>query len=172
MFQQNGSLLDEQKAAGIFCVHCGIPFGGDGQYCESCISGEDVGRPCACGTPSKKFLCHNEKSTVFQKFYYACAKDYDDKTRCGFYEMEGGPQWEAAPKADEDCWCGQRAVIRVCRKSDKPENIGRKLISCEKKKPHGCDYFKWASPKVTKADKLRAARAQHRAAMYGPIPPQ
>lgn len=153
---------DEQKDELVkFCEFCGIPTKNEQGYCDSCLYHSNEGnRVCACGDPSKKWLCKKEGPNV-GKYFFTCAKDMDAAGRCNFYELEDGPKWVAPPVAEKKCFCGNSCVIQVTRKSTKKENVGRKFLTCARgKQKGGCDYFCWVSARQTKMDKLRGARAE------------
>lgn len=168
MWNRNGSISDVALVMS-FCEFCGVPMQEQGEYCQACLLNQNTGKPCACGQPSKEYLCHNDKSPISGKHYYTCAKLEDDCTRCEFYEYEGGPAWVPPPLGPDMCFCGKASVIRVVRKSTKKNNLGRKFMSCANKPPRGCDFFKWTTDRQTKSDRLRAAQqeaAQRRAASH------
>jgi hypothetical protein len=158
-FKQNGSLMDEKMDVTMFCTFCGVPT--DGEYCPPCLEDKGTGPLCACGVPTKKWLCHKKDSIIYGQYFFSCVKEMDDPTRCAFYEVEGGPKWTPPPVSEDKCKCGERCVVRVVRKEGKQNNIGRRFHSCAKPPGQGCDFFKWVTVRPTKQDKLRAARLEY-----------
>lgn len=99
-----------------------------------------VGPMCLCNRHAK---LHQIKKAGPRHgmWFYSCPLVQGHPERCEFWELKGGPAFEAMKMADRDHLCGCGKICGLGRKRREGPNCGREYYRCAL---GHCGYFSWA----------------------------
>ena len=96
---------------------------------------------CKCGKRAAVHEIKKDSSPNKGKFFFSCAKRREDPTVCGFWQLQGGPEWKAMEMAPTHITCDCRKQARAVTQKKVGKNQGKKFYTCAKKE---CGWFRWA----------------------------
>ena len=96
---------------------------------------------CKCGKRAAVHEIKKDSSPNKGKFFFACAKRREDPTICGFWQLQGGPEWKPMEMAPTHVTCDCRKQARAVMQKKTGKNQGRKFYTCATK---DCGWFRWA----------------------------